>query len=438
MILALTVAAAFAQPASPAVEVFVRFDGSVYVGDRLVMDSEITQAVREATAGDDTRVVVNADSGVTYGRVIQVVDRVAAAGVTDVGFAIEGGATRAADPLFPGAPDAAEKLEDLSKQDLKQLKPKRHRFPQDPYAYTDYTAYTLDWGETRIGPLAIQSGILPRIHVGTVPLLDIVGLPNVQGKANIVREGPLDGSVQVAYLAVPITKLVDRYSGQLGLPDGQTDAGQAIFTARLGFLALGGTTSLQIVKPWSIHVGADYLQASARGQWTLDQLPGVVVPDGMAFGEEGNTSIATGVAVEGVQMRFATDLRFNRRDSIVFQYRSLVYANARAGAALKDPGFLGGGDMPFSNTDLRVNVAWGGMLPLDTQYALSLAYQFSWKHVDLRFGIGASAPVPGLWLNQAFVLTYRFGGETRRQEARIRRAYRENRRDIREGEAGTE
>ena len=58
-------------------------------------------------------------------------------------------------------------------------------------------------------------------------------------------------------------------------------------------------------------------------------------------------------------------------------------------------------------------------------YAATIGWQFQWRHLEARVGLGYSFP-QFLWLAQTFDIGYRFGGRTRVDERRVRRGYRDN------------
>ena len=83
--------------------------------------------------------------------------------------------------------------------------------------------------------------------------------------------------------------------------------------------------------------------------------------------------------------------------------------------------------------DIEVLLSYGGFIPFSSSFMVSLSWQLSWKHVEARLGGGYSG-VPGAWLLQAFDISYRFGGKTRRQERKIRKGYRQNVKSLKRGE----
>lgn len=406
----------------PAVILAILADGSVLLDDRAITDAEIATVLVELTAGrPDLGVRIAADAAVPYGRVVEILDAVREAGVLDVGLAV-GQAERPPDPLFPGAGGQLEKLgTGLTKRQLDKLEPKRWKFPQDPYGTTDFTAYTQEWGGARIGVATVAYGLLPRMQIGTAPVLDGFGAYNAQVKFNLMREGPLDGAVHAEYYLLNVNDLVQRVVGDKWnlLPSARAD-NQNSFVLKIGYLNLGWTSSLQVVGGWSIHGGVAYNRATATGSLDMLVLPDIIAPGLDPAGD--GTLLVSDVVGEFVEVRFATDYRFNRRDSVIFQFSAPVYARVHGGLTVEQQQIDG----------LKAMVSYGKMLPIASTYRASIAYQASWKRWDLRLGIGKSA-IPYTWLEQSVDLAYRFGGKTRHVQSKIERGFRLNTRDLRHG-----
>ena len=79
---------------------------------------------------------------------------------------------------------------------------------------------------------------------------------------------------------------------------------------------------------------------------------------------------------------------------------------------------MGGG---FLDEDKRFNVT--------DAYVVSVSYQLSWRRWDFRVG-GGSSPQPLAWTLQANDVSYRFGGRTRRTEAKSKKGWRRNKGDV--------
>lgn len=414
------------------VEVWVRRDGNYYLDDDLLMQSDLgpaLSAVLQRSPG--VRVIISSDDNAPHGRILAAVRAATDAGVDRIALMVEGVDTiRSEDPLFPGAEgmdgvSLTELNSGLTKAQERKLRPKRWKFPQNPYGQTDFTAYTVEWGETKIGLANLTYGLFPRIQVGTVPSLDIVGVLNANVKANLVREGPFDAAFIGQLYVVPVNELIEEWDrgNDAGL-FGTDASGNSVFTTTISVAALGAQTSMQLARPWSIHLGASYLRVEAAGAFDVQNVPEIILPGLQPIG--GDFELVPRIIGEMVQARFATDFRFNRRDSLVFQAQAPVFARARAAVSASLA------DLPEQVENVDVIVAYGQSIPLQAAYRVSLSYQFSWKHVDLRFGVGLS-PIPFTWGLNAFDLSYRFGGRTRSNERQIRKGYRQNRRSLRDG-----
>lgn len=255
------------------------------------------------------------------------------------------------------------------------------RQAQDPYGSVDFSAYTLEQGEVRLGLNGAAVGLTPRLQLGTTPSLDAIGVANVYAKADAVRSGKMD----IAF------------------------AGTAVNTssADLDALYLRATmvASRQLVGGWSLHEEISY--AWLRGAGVPDATPFAPALSGLASwtptaGTSGESFVGTG---KYLGARLATDYRFNRRDSVVLQAQSLIWGQSDMPVNIPASASAGG------PTAGQVN---GLAAPTDA-YTVSLGYQARLRNVDVRVGIGTSS-VPGAWLLQTVDVGYRFGGHTDRAE----------------------
>lgn len=409
------------------VVLYVRSDGNVYVDDEIVIDRYLSEVIeRERASRPQLRIVVEADAEADYGRVNEILQIVRDAGVR-AAIVMEGvEAPKGSDPLFPGSTgiEGAERLEGVSEDQLKELKPKRWKFEQNPYASVDFTAYTLEWGEAKIGLGGVSYGIAPRVQIGTNPIFDAVGVFNGAAKINVARQGPLDLGVVAQGYYIPIVGIintVDELSGGgLGLTGG-TVSGEDIGVESASLIGLGGQASLRLAKPWSLHGKVSYLRVGAKGTFNLLDLPDALIP-GLSLGKD--NEIVPSLQGDLVSFQLATDVRFNRRDSLVAQFRGPLYVGGR--------GVLDAEFESLPQTDLRLIVAGSDYPRVWDFYAATLSWQFQWKHVEARIGGGISAP-QFAWLIQAFDISYRFGGKTRKEETTIRRGFRENVKDLETG-----
>lgn len=419
--------------ASYDVTLYVRRDGNLFLEDDLVLDIDLAREVARVARlrGPQARVVVAADAEADYSRVVEVLDLVQSAGVGRVALEI-GDAVAAHDPLFPGIENPTEggdvvNLDQTNfSSELEEYHPRRHKFPQNPYAQTDFTAYTREWGEAKLGLSAFSYGILPRVQVSTAPPLLAFGILNAQAKGNFLRLGPWDAALTGLVCVVPITNLlrtVDR-DGVYNIGGVEVED-KDIFVDRMTYVSFNLQNSLQIVGGWSIHAGIGYSRGTARGNLDLYNLPVIALPGLEEFG--GQVALVPSVVGELIDARVATDYRFNRRDSIVFQAAQTVYGSAR-GSVSPNVEELPDELQGVNNLDFLVR--FDGLIPWYQTLRMSLAWQFSWARVDLRLGAGYSWGVPLTWLMQSVDIAYRFGGKTRRTESVIKRGYRKDQRDL--------
>lgn len=307
----------------------------------------------------------------------------------------------AADPL-PFSPADAEPLPRPSAEQIERLQPRHHLLPQNPRGQIDFTAYTLEWGEVRVGLAGVAVGVLPRTQIGTAPVLDALGAGNAQIKVNAVRAGPLDLAATGTWASLSRDALDASYYGA------------------------GAALSLQLLPPWSLHASGTWMRAEVEGRPSLDafgfmlgQYTGSSVDDKALSAAEDQLTFRA--QVDAVTAKVATDVRLNRRDSVIVQGQAVVHAT------IDTPDYA------------QAYVAdSSGPVPVQDAYMASLAYQASFRHLDLRLGAGVSS-VPGAWLLNTVDVAWRFGGKTRIEERRMRKGWRENRKDLarswREGRA---
>ena len=105
------------------------------------------------------------------------------------------------------APDAdlgrAVEVPQLSRAQMKFLEPRHSRLDANARGQTDFTAYTLEWGEVKIGLASVSVGALPRLQLTTVPLLDVahsveaaVHLRADPGEPRLVLRLGVDGNAE--------------------------------------------------------------------------------------------------------------------------------------------------------------------------------------------------------------------------------------------------
>jgi len=299
----------------------------------------------------------------------------------------------------PALPEdvAAEALEvpDLTRGQIDWLKPRLKALPPNPYANTDFTAYTLDWGEVKVGLSNLQIGVLPRTQVGTNIPLDLIGLYNINAKVDPLRIGPVDLAFQGSRFMLM----------------------QDNFDAR--YQSVGGTLSVVAHPKLGLHAGAEYWAIGVEGIPDLVEIhPALRVTD------EDLDKYVDPIALQSdaVSAHAAIDVRLNRRDSLILQGKSVVWKRTNSEESSVPPLLAGVSD---------IAAAEDGWQPVTQTYSLSGAYQMDFKRLSVRLGIGISKPRLAWALSTAEV-SYRFGGKTKRDERVQRRTWRKNRRSAKD------
>ncbi len=301
----------------------------------------------------------------------------------------------AADDPGPGFDETeAQPAPELDDKLLRFLRPTRARLPQNPYAQTDFTAYTLEWGEVKLGLGSVTVGVLPRVQLGSRPILDVLGLYNGSIKVDAVRAGPVDLAPVASVFLLPLG------------PD------------FLGtWFSAGGLVSWRVLDPFSVHASGWYARIGASGTPDLSRLSPFL--DTIAGTEVDLSSVeeslTTDLEVGSAWARLAMDWRLNRRDSFVLQAQAALWTGSSGQTEL--PPILGLDEALAAGTVLDTIAA---------SYIAVLSYQASFARLEARIGYGASA-VPLAFVTQAFDLSYRVGGRTRWEENRMRRGWRRDR-----------
>jgi len=292
--------------------------------------------------------------------------------------------------------DEALTMPSLSRAQHKWLEPKRSELPQVPHAQTDFTAYTLEWGETKVGLASITVGALPRTQIGTIPVLDLLGIYNGHIKVNAVKAGPYGLGIGANYFTL---RAGDMKAHSLGLSLIQ---------------------SIDMMEPWSAHFGFKWSDIKSSGVPDLDELPGILT--GSTSSDDFQASQMPSewdFHLREITLSMATDYRFNRRDSLILQASAVFWSD------VIERGYEA---PPIIGMDELFNKEVGTSTPIKDTYVASLAWQWSWRRTDLRVGAGVSS-VPAAWLLQSVDLSYRFGGKTRSTERRMNKTWRRNKSD---------
>ncbi len=309
-------------------------------------------------------------------------------------------------------PDAAASIKDL------QLAPTRSNLGPNPWGQVDFTAYTVEFGEVKVGFSNVMVGVAPHVQLGTSPLLDAARVPNVNVKAHLFQESAALRVIQkrndVARKAAeaegrPFTEAeaYRPHAVDVALRGNYTYLPRGAVTG--SYVSAGSTVSWAVNRYWGLHAGADYALLDSSGELdfsTIGELAlGRDVPPG-TFAAEAR------LKGELATLNVATDLRFNRIHSLILQGSSTVYARSEANDNVETA-------VNFLNLDELLR--YDGAVPLGEDYRASVAWHLAWHHLEARIGVGVSS-VPGAWLTQATELSWRFGGPLRSEERRMNKS----------------
>ena len=258
-----------------------------------------------------------------------------------------------------------------------------------------------------VGLAGVSLGLAPRVQVGTQPLLDLLGVYNATAKINVLRAGPMDLGLQGGINLLPLGDFLGSYQSA-GLMGSWvlTEAWSIHGGGQMGFLAMDGIPT----KPPALIGG--YVPQDSLEKWAA---------------EASESGVDPSVRARGVLVRAATDVRFNRRDSLVLQAQAMTFGSLNATA----------GDIPASAREQIELVIPGFNGSLETEsrfnvleaYVVTLSYQMSFRRLDLRMG-GGSSPSTLAWVLQANDISTRFGGATRMKERRSKRGWKKNKDDV--------
>ena len=265
-----------------------------------------------------------------------------------------------------------------------------HKQPIDPSYETDFTAFTVPHKAVRLGVMAVDYGLTDDFQIGTSHLALVYGYYNVRAKANLLTLGPLD----VGVAANP----------------GVLDAGRfGKLDAAIVSVPITSTFTWRIAKPFSLHTGFRWQLLDVRGTFAFDDLAsslaqfiGVQLPKDIKNSLEGVGGLYGGANLTLAQLRVGFDVRFNRRDSLIVQYRQYTALRGRF-------------DLGYENEaqDLFAGAAVAVREPLakEVDPSVTLSYQMSYEKFALRVGIPLSTPkaltqdyTPLFWVDQAFAI----------------------------------
>lgn len=258
----------------------------------------------------------------------------------------------------------------------------------DPYHQQDFTAYTVQKGQWRVGLSEVDYGLLDNLSVGTTTYLWLVG-SNVRAKITAVDTKRIDVSVQGSVL-----RLYDFWTASL------TGGREGIL---LRATPIGWRSSILINPKWSVHLGNTWtlgrLEGTVSGQdilalvgtvagGDLSSSIGDAVGDSVYAGAWGNFALA--------QSNFAVEWRRNRRDSWILESNNTLWASGLVVGELGSS--TTSGENGEDETEIAAGAAARFRAPLKTvPSAASLSRQWSFEKLNLRLGIPLNPQNPLSW-----------------------------------------
>ena len=251
----------------------------------------------------------------------------------------------------------------------------------------DHNAQALAFGEVMIGTSGAHVGVLPGLQLGTRPWIDLLGLPNLSGRFQVVDTPRFD-------LAADGSFVVAGVSGW-----SMTGAG-------------GGVQSSVHLGRGSVHLGLHTFHLASVGlpDRTPTWIASIVGSDPLA--DLAAQAAAEGIVPEAqvglVSLKAAGELRVTATGGLLLQGSANVAGHSRVSVATDYEGF-----------SLDVGPGLPGVQMLDRastpagSWVASLSWQQQLGPVHLRAGAGASA-VEYAWLGQAAAIHVRGGGFNKR------------------------
>lgn len=248
----------------------------------------------------------------------------------------------------------------------------------------DYTAWTLAPGEVRLGLTRLDVGVLPFLEVGSHTGLDALGIYNGGVRIAPLHGGDVGVTLGADYAQMPLGAFSARHL--------RVDATASVQLDQLGLhgtvawtrLRTGGSPDPSQISPvlaGVLGVDRDELSSLTEGQ-DLDLVGRIDTP----------------------RLELAADLALAEHHAVVLQASMALTQSKDLGEQLAYVGEV----MPDSLGIARALDADFTASPEDS-YVASIAWQGSWRNLQLRAGLGVSA-AKYAWLLPSTELSWRFGG----------------------------
>ena len=233
---------------------------------------------------------------------------------------------------------------------------------------------TIGKNKVRISPSRVDYGLLENIEIGTDLILDVFEIYNARLKINAVQLDRFDALFQVGRMFYDLAQ----HSNEIQEADTSITSlawrGSIVATPRLGFH--GGQTwyVAEIDGDFKVRAVAERL-AKVFGTDLSEEL-------GSAIDDNAQGSIYGGGQIITSQAFLASDIRLNRRDSIVIQVHAVIKAFGRvdAGAEVQTST---GADVtlgPAANFSIDLQDSAG------VDIVVPVSWQFNWEQFTLRAG----------------------------------------------------
>lgn len=239
----------------------------------------------------------------------------------------------------------------------------------DPEISTDYTAFTVDRGQWRMGLVNFDYGLTDEVQLRTSPAAWLLG-PNVAAKLRVAEFGPVQLSLGSGIYSVNLARAAEE------------DSVDATFQ----LIPVEWKGSWTIRGRWGLHFGTQHRVVKLSGGLTGDDIGDIM---GSLTGDDavGEQLDQLGAGLYGDaqiwqhQTRFALDFQINRRGSVMLLSNNTFLLNGlvTAGASTTDAA---------SGTTTEIGASARVSSTLDNlPSAVSANYQWSWPRFHLRVGL---------------------------------------------------
>jgi len=266
---------------------------------------------------------------------------------------------------------------------------------EPPTQMQDFTAYTVQQGQWRVGLTRLDYGLLDNVSIGTSALFLLVG-PNGNAKVTAAETERLSFSLEGSYYA-PYSALLENLSG---------GEGGSNITMRVTPVAWTG--SWEISPKWSAHYGNTWTLGRVEGELTGGQIAELM---GAVTGGGVDESIQDALGLETLyagalgrftlaSSNFAVMWRRKENASFIFESNNYLWISGMV---------VGTVGQETEGAEVGAGVAAIFEQALETvPSAVSLSWQRSWDRLNLRVGIPLTAGNPFAF-TQAFQLYWLLG-----------------------------